>query len=131
MHKGDSKIIPPYLLGKAPMDEMMKEWRARLNSRVPSVREKTHSQPWREQKERIQSMRARGGEMAASSNRNLTVEERLKKLDETLEKLKQTLQYQLDFLENLDTEAGRQLEHLEQDISTVKIGFTEELGKLH
>ena len=63
--------------------------------------------------------------------RNLTVEERLKKLDETLEKLKQMLQYQLDFLENLDTEAGRQLEHLEQDISTVKIGFTEELGKLH
>ena len=69
--------------------------------------------------------------MAASSNCNLTVEERLKKLDETLEKLKQTLQYQLDFLENLDTEAGRRLEHLEQDISTVKIGFTEELGKLH
>ena len=69
--------------------------------------------------------------MVVSSSRNLTVEERLKKLDETLEKLKQTLQYQLDFLENLDTEAGRQLEHLEQDISTVKIGFTEELGKLH
>jgi hypothetical protein len=131
MHKGDNKITPPYLLGKAPMDEMMKEWRARLNSRVPSVREQTHSQPWREQKERIQSTRARGGEMAASSSRNLTVEERLKKLDETLEKLKQTLQYQLDFLENLDTEAGRRLEHLEQDISTVKIGFTEELGKLH
>ena len=69
--------------------------------------------------------------MAASSSRNLTIEERLKQLDETLESLKQTLQYQLDFLENLDSEAGRQLEQLEKDISTVKIGFTEELGKLH
>jgi TolA-binding protein len=69
--------------------------------------------------------------MAASSSRNLTIEERLKQLDETLESLKQTLQYQLDFLENLDSEAGRRLEQLEQDISTVKIGFTEELGKLH
>jgi hypothetical protein len=79
----------------------------------------------------FKSKRTRGEEMAASSSRNLTIEERLKLLDETLENLKQTLQYQLDFLENLDLEAGRRLEQLEQDISTVKIGFTEELGKLH
>ena len=69
--------------------------------------------------------------MAVSSSRNLTVEERLKQLDDTLEKLKQSLQFQLDFLENLDTEAGRRLEQLEQDLTTVKIGFSEELDKLH
>jgi hypothetical protein len=80
---------------------------------------------------RNQSARNRGGEMAASSSSNLTMEERLKLMDAALESLKQTLQYQLDFLENLDSEAGRRLEQLEQDISTVKFGFTEELSKLH
>jgi hypothetical protein len=34
-------------------------------------------------------------------------------------------------LENLDSEAGRRMEQLEQDLSFVKIGFTEELDKLH
>ena len=69
--------------------------------------------------------------MASSSSRPLPVEERLKQLDEKLEKLKNMLQYQLDFLENLDSEAGRRMEQLEQDLSFVKIGFTEELDKLH
>jgi DNA mismatch repair ATPase MutS len=69
--------------------------------------------------------------MAASSSRTLSVEERLKQLDDTLEKLKQSLQFQLDFLENLDTEAGRRMEQLEQDLTFVKIGFSEELDKLH
>jgi len=50
---------------------------------------------------------------------------------ESLKKMKQMLQYQLDFLENLDLEAGRRLEQLEQDISTVNFGFTEEINKLH
>jgi SMC interacting uncharacterized protein involved in chromosome segregation len=70
-------------------------------------------------------------EMAASSSRSLPVEERLKQLDDKLEKLKNMLQFQLDFLENLDSEAGRRMEQLEQDLSFVKIGFTEELDKLH
>jgi len=52
-------------------------------------------------------------------------------MDTALENLKQLLQFQLDFLENIDSEAGRRLEKLEEDISTTKIGFTEELGKLH
>jgi predicted nucleic acid-binding Zn-ribbon protein len=69
--------------------------------------------------------------MAASSSRPLPVEERLKQLDDKLEKLKNMLQFQLDFLENLDSEAGRRMEQLEQDLSFVKIGFTEELDKLH
>ena len=68
--------------------------------------------------------------MAASSSRPLTVEERLKQLDDKLEKLKNMLQFQLDFLENLDSEAGRRMEQLEQDLSFVKIGFSEELEKL-
>ena len=68
--------------------------------------------------------------MAASSSRPLTVEERLKQLDDKLEKLKNMLQFQLDFLENLDSEAGRHMEQLEQDLSFVKIGFSEELEKL-
>lgn len=68
--------------------------------------------------------------MAASSSRPLTVEERLKQLDDKLEKLKNMLQFQLDFLENLDSEAGRRMEQLEQDLSFVKIGFSEELDKL-
>jgi DNA repair exonuclease SbcCD ATPase subunit len=110
---------------------MMKEGRISINSLRPQSRSRPILSTWREKKERIQSTRERGEEMAVSSSRNLTVEERLKQLDEMLEKLKQMLQFQLDFLENLDTEAGRRLEQLEQDISTVKIGFTEELDKLH
>jgi hypothetical protein len=68
--------------------------------------------------------------MASSSSRPPTVEERLKQLDDKLEKLKNMLQFQLDFLENLDSEAGRRMEQLEQDLSFVKIGFSEELEKL-
>jgi hypothetical protein len=68
--------------------------------------------------------------MAASSSRPITVEERLKQLDDKLEKLKNMLQFQLDFIENLDSEAGRRMEQLEQDLSFVKIGFAKELDKL-
>jgi hypothetical protein len=69
--------------------------------------------------------------MAASSSNKPSMEERLKIMDSTLENLKQMLQFQLDFLENLDSEAGRRMEKLEQDITTAKFGFTEELSKLH
>jgi predicted RNase H-like nuclease (RuvC/YqgF family) len=71
------------------------------------------------------------GEMTSSSTGKLSTEERLKEMDKALENLKQLLQNQLDFLENLDTEAGRHLEQLEADITTTKIGFSEELDKLH
>jgi chromosome segregation ATPase len=69
--------------------------------------------------------------MAASSSKKPSLEERLKTMDTTLENLKQMLQFQLDFLENLDSEAGRRMEKLEQDITTTKFGFFEELSKLH
>ena len=69
--------------------------------------------------------------MASSSTGKLSTEERLKEMDKALENLKQLLQNQLDFLENLDTEAGRRLENLKVDITTTKIGFSEELDKLH
>jgi uncharacterized protein YceH (UPF0502 family) len=52
-------------------------------------------------------------------------------MDEALENLKQMLNYQLDFLQNLDIEAGRRLERLEGDITTTKFEISEELGKLH
>ena len=69
--------------------------------------------------------------MAANTSKKPSLEERLKIMDTTLENLNQMLQYLLDFLENLDSEAGRRLDQLEQDISTTKIGFSEELSKLH
>ena len=69
--------------------------------------------------------------MASSSTGKLSMEERLKEMDKALENLKQLLQHQLDFLENLDSEAGRRMEQLEADIITTKIGFLEELEKLH
>jgi hypothetical protein len=70
-------------------------------------------------------------EMASSSKGKLSTEERLKEMDKALANLQQLLQHQLDFLENLDVEAGRRLEQLEADITMTKIGFAEELDKLH
>jgi hypothetical protein len=69
--------------------------------------------------------------MASSSKGTMSTEERLKEMDKTLANLQQMLQHQLDFLENLDVEAGCRLEQLESDISMTKIGFAEELDKLH
>jgi len=70
-------------------------------------------------------------EMASSSKGKLSTEERLKEMDKALANLQQLLHNQLDFLENLDVEAGRRLEQLESDITMTKIGFAEELDKLH
>jgi hypothetical protein len=69
--------------------------------------------------------------MASSLTGKPSMEERLEEMDKSLENLKQLLQNQLDFLENLDTEAGSRMEQLEVDIITTKIGFSEELDKLH
>jgi len=52
-------------------------------------------------------------------------------LEEDLQRLKNMLHHQLDFLQKLDIDAGRNLEMLEADITTKKFGLTEELGKLH
>jgi hypothetical protein len=70
-------------------------------------------------------------EMDSSSIGKPSTKERLKEMDKALENLKQLLQHRLDFLENLDMEAGRRMEQLEADIITTKIGFLEELDKLH
>jgi hypothetical protein len=70
-------------------------------------------------------------EMASSSKGKLSTEERLKEMDKALANLQQLLHNQLDFLENLDMEAGRRLKQLEVDITMTKIGFAEELDKLH
>jgi hypothetical protein len=45
-------------------------------------------------------------------------------MDVTLENLKQMLNYQLEFLQNLDINAGRRLEMLEGDIITTKFELT-------
>jgi len=71
------------------------------------------------------------GAMASSSKGPLSTEDRLKQMETTLANLQQMLQHQLDFLENLDVEAGRRLEQLESDITMTKIGFAEELDKLN
>jgi chromosome segregation ATPase len=92
------------------------------------------AQPNKEKNER--TSRSQGEEkkptrMASSSRSKPTTEERLSAMDEALENLKQMLNYQLDFLQNLDIEAGRRLERLEGDITTTKFEISEELGKLH
>jgi hypothetical protein len=69
--------------------------------------------------------------MASSSNKPISTEERLKQMETTLANLQQMLEHQLDFLENLDVEAGRRLEQLESDITMTKIGFAQELDKLN
>jgi hypothetical protein len=65
--------------------------------------------------------------MASSSGSKPSTEERLNAMDVALENLKQMLNYQLDFLQNLDIDAGRRLETLEGDITTTKFEITEEL----
>ena len=69
--------------------------------------------------------------MDSSLTGKLSMEERLKEMDKALANLQQLLHNQLDFLENLDVEAGRRLEQLKADITMTKIGFAEELDKLH
>ena len=57
-------------------------------------------------KEQGASRKGARSEMASPSTKKPSTEERLKEMDKALENLKQLLQYQLDFLENLDSEAG-------------------------
>jgi hypothetical protein len=123
--------LAPIPLGACIAGRMITEGGISINPLTPSAQEQTILRHGKSRRSFFKRTRARGEKMAASSSRNLSVEERLKQLDDTLEKLKQSLQFQLDFLENLDTEAGRRMEQLEQDLTTVKIGFSEELDKLH
>ena len=69
--------------------------------------------------------------MASNLGSKPTTEERLNALEDSLQNLKQMLNHQLDFLENLDIDAGRQLEMLEEDITTMKFELTKELGKIY
>lgn len=68
--------------------------------------------------------------MASNSGNKPNTEDRLNALEDALKNLKQMLNHQLDFLQNLDIDAGRRLELLEGDITTTKFELTEELGKL-
>jgi predicted nucleic acid-binding Zn-ribbon protein len=54
----------------------------------------------------------------------------LASLEENWQHLKNQLNYLDDFLQNLDIDAGRRLEMLEEEITSTKFGLSEELGKL-
>jgi uncharacterized protein involved in exopolysaccharide biosynthesis len=84
-----------------------------------------------ERSSRSQGEEKKSPNMASSSGSKPSTEERLNAMDVALENLKQMLNYQLDFLQNLDIDAGRRLETLEGDITTTKFEITEELDKLH
>jgi hypothetical protein len=126
-----SRNYEPIPLGARIADTMITGGEFFLKSPTTSAQEQSTFKHEKSSRIPVQGTRAREEEMAASSSRTLSVEECLKQLDDTLEKLKQSLQFQLDFLENLDTEAGRRMEQLEQDLTSVKIDFSEELDKLH
>jgi uncharacterized protein YydD (DUF2326 family) len=58
------------------------------------------------------------------------MEERITALEENVQKLRSMLINLDDFLQNLDSEAGRRMEVLENDIIHTRSGLCEELGKL-
>jgi uncharacterized protein YydD (DUF2326 family) len=58
------------------------------------------------------------------------MEERIAGLEENVQKLRSQLISLDDFLQNLDSEAGRRMEMLENDIIHTKSGLCEELWKL-
>jgi predicted nucleic acid-binding Zn-ribbon protein len=68
--------------------------------------------------------------MASSSGSKPTMEERLAALETNVQCLRHQLNNLDDFLQNLDVDAGRRMEMLENDITTTKFGLSEELGKL-
>jgi hypothetical protein len=121
----------PIPLGASKAGKMMTGSFSSINPASPTTNSQFNLNHAQSRRRRPKDLNSGELEMAASSSRPIPVEERLKQLDEKLEKLKNMLQFQLDFLENLDSEAGRRMEQLEQDLSFVKIGFTEELDKLH
>ena len=121
----------PMPLGTSIAGEMMTGGSPSINPDPPAPFSQITRSHAQSRRSRLKDSNSEEPDMAASSSRPIPVEERLKQLDEKLEKLKNMLQFQLDFLENLDSEAGRRMEQLEQDLSFVKIGFTEELDKLH
>jgi predicted RNase H-like nuclease (RuvC/YqgF family) len=123
--------LPKFMIAK-----LQKEIKGALDPHIPTqgkLRQETQKPKEGEDLERATTgvqRRERTG-MASSSNRPMSTEERLKQMETTLANLQQMLEHQLDFLENLDVEAGRRLEQLESDITMTKIGFAQELDKLN
>jgi hypothetical protein len=133
-HGGDRESTRPYLTDSTNRMEIMSMEEGGNKLKAPPQSHPIPMQRSLEYSPVKQQGAGRSGrrpEMASSSDNKPSTEERLKAMDTALENLKQLLQFQLDFLENLDSEAGRRMEKLEEDITTTKIGFTEELGKLH
>jgi chromosome segregation ATPase len=68
--------------------------------------------------------------MASSSGSKPMTKERLAALEANMQHLRHQLNNLDDFLQNLDIDAGRRLEMLENDITSTKFKLSEELGKL-
>ena len=68
--------------------------------------------------------------MASSSGPKPTTEARLTALEEKLENLRGLMTNLDEFLQNLDSEAGRRMEALENDIIYTRSGLSEEIWKL-
>jgi hypothetical protein len=68
--------------------------------------------------------------MASSSGNKPSMEERITALEEDVQKLRGLLINLEDFLQNLDSEAGRRMEVPENDILYTRSGLSEELWKL-
>jgi prefoldin subunit 5 len=68
--------------------------------------------------------------MASSSGSKPSVEEHVSALEESMKKLRGMLNNLDEFLQNLDSDAGRRMERLELDILHTKSGMCEELDDL-
>jgi len=68
--------------------------------------------------------------MASSSGPKPTVDARLTVLEEKFENLRVLMTNLDEFLQNLDSEAGRRMEALENDIIYTRFGLSEEIWKL-
>jgi exonuclease VII small subunit len=80
--------------------------------------------------QRSSSSPTKADPMASSSGNKPTMEERIAELEGSVQKLCNQLISLDDFLQNLDSEAGRHMEMLENDIIHTKSGLSEELWKL-
>jgi len=80
--------------------------------------------------QRSSSSPAKADLMASSSGNKPNMEERITELEGSVQKLRNQLISLDDFLQNLDSEVGRHMEILENDIIHTKSDLNEELWKL-
>jgi hypothetical protein len=106
------------------------------HSSIPTSRRDNQEGIWPiyeriEHSNKSQGEEKKSSKMASNSGNKPSTEERMNAMDVALENLKKMLNYQLEFLQNLDIDVGRRLETLEGNITTTKFEITTELIKLH